>query len=124
MKTAKTLFAAAALALALGAPGPAMAQGAMKDMMTKDHAMRASKLIGADVYNDQGDKIGVVRDLLARPGAEAQAVVNVGDYVGAARLVVIPVGSINLEGAKPTMKGATKGMLMALPVYAGDFGSG
>ena len=43
----------ALVALALGAPGPAMAQGAMKDMMTKDHAMRASKLIGADVYNDQ-----------------------------------------------------------------------
>ncbi len=121
----KLLKLAAIGTLALGLAGPALAQSAMKDtVMTKDQSMRTSKVIGMTVYNDAGDKIGSVLDVLVRTGTEPQAIVNVGDYLGGSKLVAIPLAKLNLEGAKPMMMGATKAMLMALPAYPGDFGSG
>lgn len=121
----KLLKLAAIGTLALGLAGPALAQSAMKDtVMTKDQSMRTSKVIGMTVYNDAGDKIGSVLDVLVRTGTEPQAIVNVGDYLGGTKLVAIPLAKLNLEGAKPMMMGATKAMLMALPAYPGDFGSG
>lgn len=121
----KLLKLAAIGTLALGLAGPALAQSSMKDtVMTKDQSMRTSKVIGMTVYNDAGDKIGAVLDVLIRTGTEPQAIVNVGDYLGGSKLVAIPLAKLNLEGAKPMMMGATKAMLMALPAYPGEFGSG
>lgn len=121
----KLLKLAAIGTLALGLAGPALAQSAMKDtVMTKDQSMRTSKVIGMTVYNDAGDKIGSVLDVLIRTGTDPQAIVNVGDYLGGSKLVAIPLAKLNLEGTKPMMMGATKAMLMALPAYPGEFGSG
>lgn len=118
----KFLKLAAVGALALAFAGPALAQSAMKDVMTKDHSMRTSKVIGMVVYNDGGDKIGTVLDVLIRAGVEPQAIVNVGDYLGGSKLVALPLAKLNLEGSKPMMMGASKSMLMALPAYPSDFG--
>jgi len=121
----KLMKLAAIGTLALTFAGPVLAQGAMKDtVMTHDQSMRTSKVIGMTVYNDGGDKIGTVLDVLVRAGTEPQAIVNVTDYVGSRKLVAIPLAKLNLEGAKPMMMGATKAMLMAAPFYPGDFGSG
>ncbi len=121
----KLMKLAAIGTLALSFAGPALAQGAMKDtVMMPDHSMRTSKVIGMTVYNDAGDKIGTVLDVLIRAGTEPQAIVNVTDFVGSKKLVALPLAKLNLDGAKPMMMGATKAMLMAAPSYAGDFGSG
>lgn len=127
MKRSPLILAAAALGLALSAP-LAMAQQAMpamKDLMTQDHAMRTSKLVGMAVFNDTGEKIGSVIDILVRDtAAEPVAILSVGDYVGGSKLVAVPLGKVNFSGAQPMMKGATKAMLSAMPSYAGMFGSG
>ena len=119
----KLLKFAALGALALSLAGPALADSAAKDVMMPDHSMRTSKVIGMAVYNDAGDKIGSVFDILLRPGIEPTALVNVSDYLGTKKLIAISLKDINLDGAKPMMKGATRAMLQSLPTYAGEFGS-
>src|SRR4051812_42048099 len=54
---------------------------------------RASKLIGADVYNESSDKIGKIEDLILSPdGTLSVAVVDVGGFLGVGKhRVAIPV---------------------------------
>src|SRR5690242_11338400 len=54
---------------------------------------RASKLIGAPVYNDKNEKIGKIGDLIVKPdGTLSLAVVDVGGFLGMGRHhVAIPV---------------------------------
>ncbi|MDQ6655146.1 MAG: PRC-barrel domain-containing protein [Verrucomicrobiota bacterium] len=46
--------------------------------------VRASKAVGADVYNTGGDKIGEIKDLLMHPttGKVAYGTLSIGEYVG------------------------------------------
>lgn len=128
MKFLSTAFAVTALTLGLA--GPVMAQPAsgnmMKDVMTADKSMRSSKLIGAVVYNDEGDKIGSIVDILVRGGAvESVAIVSVGDYVGGGtKLVAFPVGKLQLDATKAMMQGATKRAIQSMPAVDLSFGSG
>jgi uncharacterized protein YrrD len=96
----------------------------MKDVMTKDHSMRSSKVIGMTVYNEAGDKIGTVFDILVRAGAEPTALIDVGDYVGAKKIVAFPIANLRFDGAKPMMMGASRDSLHAMPNFAGEWGSG
>lgn len=128
MKLLSTAFAVTALTLGLA--GPVMAQPAsgnmMKDVMTADKSMRSSKLIGAVVYNDEGDKIGSIVDILVRGGAvESVAIVSVGDYVGGGtKLVAFPVSKLQLDATKAMMQGATKRAIQSMPAIDLNFGSG
>ena len=122
MKKITTLLAVSALALAVAAPSfaastPAPAGAAV---MMSDHSMRASKLIGAPVFNDQGEAIGTISDVLVpTSGGETRAVLSVGDFVGAGgKLVAVPLSHVNMDGAKMTMAGATKPMLASMPGYS------
>ncbi len=121
----KLLQIAAIGALVLGLGGPVLAQGGMKDsVMTKDQSMRTSKMMGMPIYNEAGDKIGTVTEVLVRTGTEPLAIVNIGDYVGGQKLVAIPLTKLSMSGEKPMMPGATKAMMMSWPAFPGDFGSG
>lgn len=128
MKFLSTAFAVTALTLGLA--GPVMAQPAsgnmMKDVMTADKSMRSSKLIGAVVYNDEGDKIGSIVDILVRGGAvESVAIVSVGDYLGGGtKLVAFPVSKLQLDATKAMMQGATKRAIQSMPAIDLSFGSG
>lgn len=115
-----TVVAMAALAFTLNAPTVTVASEYTGNaIMLSDHSMRTSKLIGSYVYNDQGQSIGSVMEVLLKNGsAEPMVVLSVGDYVGGGtKMVVVPLGHINLEGPKPMMAGATKPMLASMPVY-------
>lgn len=83
---------------------------------------RASKLIGVDVYNDSGDKIGELDDLILTPdGKLSVAIVEVGGYLGMGKhRVAIPVRQFTQIAPKAIIPGATKGALKKLPpfVYA------
>lgn len=81
--------------------------------------MRTSKLIGSQVYNDQGQSIGPVTDVLVRNGtSEPTVVLSVGDYIDAGqKMVAVPLSHINLDVAKPMMAGETKQMLASMPTY-------
>ena len=117
MKKFTVLSAMAALAVTVATPNFAVAAG--NEMVMTDHSMRTSKIIGATVYNDQGQSIGTVIDVLVKnTAAEPTAILSVGDYVGGgSKLVAVPLSHVNLDGAKPMMKGATKQTLTSMPVF-------
>ncbi len=85
-------LAAAVLGSALIA-APAMAQNKMSESKSGSATTtqtasaaglwQASKLIGLNVYNDQNEKIGSIKDLMAdKSGNIASAVVGVGGFLG------------------------------------------
>jgi sporulation protein YlmC with PRC-barrel domain len=80
---------------------------------------RASKLMHADVYNDQNQKIGRIDDFVVTPdGKLSIAVVDVGGFLGlGAHKVAIPVEQFGQVAPKVTLKGATKEALKALPEF-------
>jgi sporulation protein YlmC with PRC-barrel domain len=66
---------------------------------------RASKLVGSNVYNQSGQTIGSVDDLLiGQDGKISQAVVSVGGFLGiGGKLVAVPFGEFKfVESRKST----------------------
>jgi sporulation protein YlmC with PRC-barrel domain len=119
MKKLPTIIAMSALAFTFAAPVLAQTASSMSGVVMADHSMRTSKLIGAQVYNDQGQPIGSIIDILVKEqAAEPTAILSVGDYIGGgSKLVAVPLSHVNLSGGKMMMKGATKQMLASMPVY-------
>jgi sporulation protein YlmC with PRC-barrel domain len=80
---------------------------------------RASKLLHQDVYNDKGEKIGKVDDLVLSPdGTLSTAVVNVGGFLGLGKhLVAIPVRQFAHIAPRAVLPNASKEELKALPKF-------
>jgi len=80
---------------------------------------RASKLIGAPVYNEQEERIGSIDDLIISPDrAVSFAVVSVGGFLGlGGRLVAIPAEQLREEKDRLILPGATKEALTKLPEF-------
>jgi sporulation protein YlmC with PRC-barrel domain len=82
---------------------------------------RLSKLIGASVQNDKGDKIGKVDDMIVAPnGTLTIAVIEVGGFLGiGTHRVGIPVRQLKLATKSPkvVLPGATQDALKALPEF-------
>ena len=81
--------------------------------------LRASKLLHADVYNDNNQKIGKIGDLIIAPdGTLSVAIVDVGGFLGLGkRRVAIPVGQFSQIAPKVVLPGATKEALKQLPEF-------
>lgn len=81
-------------------------------------------LMGKTVYNDAGDKVGKVEDLIISPDRNlSYVIVGAGGFIGIGRHdVAIPVTQIQDKAGKLVMAGATKDMIKAMPqfVYATD----
>jgi sporulation protein YlmC with PRC-barrel domain len=114
----------AASALALASATPALAQ----TTTTHDHDMRASRLIGTQVYNDRNEKIGQIDDiLLPASGGEPKAVLSVGAYLGGGtKLVQVPLNHVQPQTDRMVMAGAdgTKPALTTMPRYTYDLMGG
>lgn len=80
---------------------------------------RATKLLKQTVYNDQGQKIGKIEDLVVAPdGTLTAAVVEVGGFLGIGKhRVAIPVKQFTALHPKVTLPGATKEALKDLPEF-------
>jgi len=80
---------------------------------------RASKFIGASVYNDKNEKVGRIGDLIIKPdGTLSYAIVDVGGFLGIGQhQVAIPVGQFAAVKPKIVLPGATKDALKALPEF-------
>lgn len=80
---------------------------------------RATKLLKQDVYNDKGEKIGKVDDLVLSPdGTLSTAIVNVGGFLGLGKhLVAIPVKQFAHVAPKAVLPKASKEELKALPKF-------
>lgn len=123
MKKLSTIVAATALALAFAAPVPSFAEEVYAGpiIVMPDHSMSVKSMIGAPIYNDQHQKIGILENVMVTGSAtEPTAILSVGDYLGTGpKLVGVPLSHLKLEGkAAMEMAGATKPMLQSLPTYS------
>jgi sporulation protein YlmC with PRC-barrel domain len=87
--------------------------------VTADQQIRASKLIGSSVYNDQKEKIGSIDELLVdQHHAVISAVLSVGGFLGlGSKMVKVPYNELRVVGDEIVMSGATKDQLNQMPSY-------
>jgi sporulation protein YlmC with PRC-barrel domain len=81
---------------------------------------RISKLIGAQVKNDKGERIGKIEEMIASPdGKVTMAIVEVGGFLDLGdHRVAIPVEQFSsLEPGSVVLPGATKTALKTLPEF-------
>ena len=73
------------------------------------------QILGKDVYNDAGDKIGDINDLIVTPSRSlSYAIVGVGGFLGLGEHnVAVPVSMFKQQVGKITLPGATKDALKA-----------
>jgi sporulation protein YlmC with PRC-barrel domain len=77
----------------------ALGDKAPNGSLTKTHDdWRSSELVGATVYNDQGNSIGTVNDLLVTSdGTVSNAILSVGGFLGiGTKLVQVPFKNLKL----------------------------
>ena len=99
---------------------PAMATDTSSKYFTADHQVRASKVVGASVYNDQNQSVGSIDDVLMSDNDHkaATAVISVGGFLGmGSKLVSVPFDQLKIENDKIVMPGATKASLEGMPDY-------
>jgi len=77
------------------------------------------QIIGHVVYNDAGDKVGRIDDLIVAPDSSVSfAIVGAGGFVGLRRHhVAIPVTQLSLRGGEFRLPGATKEAVKAMPAF-------
>ena len=81
---------------------------------------RASKLLGADIYNEQREEIGKLEDFIVGSDANVSiAIVGVGGFLGMGeRLVAVPASLFKSnEQGQTVLPNATKEQLEALPEF-------
>ena len=77
------------------------------------------QILGENVYNDAGDKVGEINDLIVTPNkALSYAIVGVGGFLGVAEHeIAVPVGKLKQQQGKIVLPGATKEALKAAPKF-------
>lgn len=80
---------------------------------------RASKLLRQEVYNDKGEKIGKIDDLVVAPdGTLSIAVIDIGGFLGMGdHRVAVPVRQFQHIAPKAVLPNASKDQLKALPKF-------
>ncbi len=102
------------------APAGTTASAPAPIYFTADHQVRASKIVGASVYNDQNQSVGSIDDVLMSDNDHkaGTAVISVGGFLGmGARLVSVPFDQLKIENDKIVMSGATKTSLEGMPEF-------
>ena len=77
------------------------------------------QIIGHVVYNDAGDKVGRIDDLIVAPDSSVSfAIVGAGGFVGLRRHhVAIPVTQLSQRDGEFPLPGATKEAIKAMPTF-------
>ena len=77
------------------------------------------QILGESVYNDAGDKVGEINDLIVMPNkALSYAIVGVGGVLGLGEHeIAVPVGKLRQEKGKIVLPGATKEALKEAPKF-------
>jgi sporulation protein YlmC with PRC-barrel domain len=76
-------------------------------------------ILGQSVYNDVGDKIGDINDLIVTPNKSVSyAIIGVGGFLGVGEHeIAVPVGRLKQQEGKIVLPGATKDTLKAAPKF-------
>jgi sporulation protein YlmC with PRC-barrel domain len=118
---ASVLLAGATTAIGqqvVGSTQLGIAVAEMRDVTTGWSAKR--QVLGKTVYNDSGDGIGKVDDIIVAPDkAVSYAIIGAGGFLGVGRHdVAIPVGQLKQQSdGKFVLAGATKDALKAMPPF-------
>lgn len=77
------------------------------------------KLLDADVYNNKGERIGEIDDIIVSPTRSvSHAIIEVGGFLGIGEHhVAIPMDQIKFVGNRFVLGGATKAALKAMPEF-------
>ena len=89
------------------------------DVRVAATGMRASRLIGAEVYNDSDEHIGTLDDLMiGDDGSVGFAILSVGGFLGiGSRLVAVTFDSLTIDDYRVVLPGATRDELQRLPEF-------
>ena len=90
------------------------------DVVRLARGYRVSKIIGQTVYNDAGEKIGTIDDLIVRPDDRLMfGVVSVGGFLGIGdRLIAVPYQAFTAgPDGKLVLAGITKDDLKNAPAF-------
>lgn len=124
----KKTLSIATLALA-GAFGPATAQIVGSSTTTGVSITESTQialgwsvkksLLGKTVYNEAGQKVGKVEDIIISPDKSVSyVIIGAGGFIGMGRHnVAIPVTQVQDQAGKLVMPGATKDMIKAMPHF-------
>lgn len=122
--TSVLALATLALAASLSAAAPAQAQvaGATTTESTRPAKGWSVKktLLGKTIYNEAGQKVGKVEDLIIAPDKNVSyVIVGAGGFIGIGRHdVAVAMTQIQDQSGKLVMAGATKESIKAMPMFA------
>jgi sporulation protein YlmC with PRC-barrel domain len=118
---------------ALGAAGTAQAQvaGSTTEITSVTESTRIAEgwsvrktILGKTIYNEAGETVGKVRDLIVAPDKNVSfVIVGAGGFIGIGRHdVAFPITSVQNKDGKLVIAGVTKASVKAMPTfdYAGD----
>ena len=76
-------------------------------------------ILGKAIYNEAGDKVGVIEDLIVAPNKSLSCViVGAGGFVGIGRHdVAVPVSQLQEKDGRFVLPGATKAAVKAMPQF-------
>jgi sporulation protein YlmC with PRC-barrel domain len=76
-------------------------------------------LLGRPVYNDQGERVGVLHDIIITPDdAVSFAIVSAHQFLGVSQHdIAVPIVRIDIAGGKLVWAGATRDAIKAMPVF-------
>ena len=111
------VIAAAAANLGAQTAGVSISTFELREVATGWSAKK--QILGENVYNDVGDKVGEINDLIVMPNkALSYAIVGVGGFLGVREHeIAVPVGKMKLEKGKIILPGATKEALKEAPKF-------
>ena len=117
---ATVLLSAATMSVSqqiVGSTQLGVAVAEMRDVTTGWSARR--HVLGRTVYNDSGDAVGKVDDIIVAPDkAVSYAIIGAGGFLGVGRHdVAIPVSQLKESDDKFVLAGATKDALKAMPSF-------
>ena len=81
---------------------------------------RSSEIVRSAVFNERGEKIGTIDDLIIEPNQMVPyAILSVGGFLGIGdHLVVVPFASLKFSEDKIMLPGATKDALSSMPEFS------
>jgi sporulation protein YlmC with PRC-barrel domain len=116
-----------ALALSISAPASAQIAGASVVGVTVAESVQLAygwsakkSMLGKTVYNDAGQKVGKVQDLIVSPQKNVSyLIIGAGGFAGIGRHdVAIPFSQIQERGGRLVMPGATQEAVKQMPAFA------
>ena len=87
--------------------------------MTTDRRVIASQLVGKSIFNDKGEEVGTIAEVLVDPdGGTPSLLISVGHFLDIGeKTVIVSIDKVRLQSGRPTMDDAMTQRLTGMPNY-------